>query len=207
MPPAKPTIRARRADALRKQREQKAERRATLLDLVVAGYSHEQIADRLKMPIRTVRREVERSLDARPVEAPGRYVALQRLRIDKALRAADQALEDGEPGAVRAFVAVMAAMDRYHSLSLGAAASQRPPDDSQALEIGSSAPKLAALPGPGGSAAGTPLRYSFTLRNLSALPITHTDDSDIAAAAMTGDSSQPKAGYSTPAAIGTPAAL
>ncbi len=48
---------------------------------------------------------------------------------------------------------------------------------------------------------------SFALLSRSALPITLTDDNDIAAAAMTGDMSQPNDGYSTPAAIGTPAAL
>ena len=38
------------------------------------------------------------------------------------------------------------------------------------------------------------------MRSLSALAITLTDDSAIAAAATTGDSSSPKDGYSTPAA-------
>jgi hypothetical protein len=37
--------------------------------------------------------------------------------------------------------------------------------------------------------------------------MTETDDSVIAAAAIIGDSSRPTTGYSTPAAIGTPAAL
>jgi hypothetical protein len=44
-------------------------------------------------------------------------------------------------------------------------------------------------------------------RSLIALPMTLTEDSAIAAAAMIGDSNIPKTGYSTPAAIGTPAAL
>ena len=37
-------------------------------------------------------------------------------------------------------------------------------------------------------------RYSFTVRNRSALPTTLTDDSAIAAAAMTGESSMPNTG-------------
>ena len=48
---------------------------------------------------------------------------------------------------------------------------------------------------------------SDTPRNLSALAITLTDDKAIAAAASTGDSKSPKAGYKIPAATGTPAAL
>ena len=49
--------------------------------------------------------------------------------------------------------------------------------------------------------------HSDTPRNLSALAITLTDDNAIAAAASTGDSKSPKAGYKIPAATGTPAAL
>lgn len=44
-------------------------------------------------------------------------------------------------------------------------------------------------------------------RNRSAFPTTETELSDIASAAMSGDSSTPKNGYKTPAAIGTPSAL
>jgi hypothetical protein len=48
---------------------------------------------------------------------------------------------------------------------------------------------------------------SFAFLSRSALAMTLTDESAIAAAAITGDSVRPKKGYSTPAAIGTPAAL
>src|SRR5690606_7033251 len=44
-------------------------------------------------------------------------------------------------------------------------------------------------------------------RSRSALSSTNTLDSDIAAAASTGDSRRPKAGYSAPAATGTSAVL
>ena len=51
---------------------------------------------------------------------------------------------------------------------------------------------------------GQPIRAK---RRRRALAITLTEDRAIAAAAMIGDSSRPKTGYRTPAAIGTPAAL
>ena len=51
------------------------------------------------------------------------------------------------------------------------------------------------------------LRHRRDVRNRSALPMTETDDRLIARLAMIGDSSKPKAGYSTPAASGTPSAL
>jgi hypothetical protein len=49
--------------------------------------------------------------------------------------------------------------------------------------------------------------YTLTLRNRSALPTTDTDDRLIARAATIGLSKSPNAGYSRPAAIGTPNAL
>ena len=45
------------------------------------------------------------------------------------------------------------------------------------------------------------------LRNRKALPITLTDDKDIAAAAIIGDINTPIKGYKIPAAMGTPTAL
>jgi hypothetical protein len=44
-------------------------------------------------------------------------------------------------------------------------------------------------------------------RRRNALPITETDEKLIASAAISGESSSPKAGYRTPAAIGMPSAL
>jgi hypothetical protein len=46
-----------------------------------------------------------------------------------------------------------------------------------------------------------------TARSRRALPITDTELSAIAAAAITGDSRTPATGYSTPAATGTPMAF
>jgi hypothetical protein len=55
--------------------------------------------------------------------------------------------------------------------------------------------------------ARTTSRHSLTVRNRSALLITDTEDKLIARLAITGESSNPKAGYNRPAAIGTPSAL
>ena len=51
------------------------------------------------------------------------------------------------------------------------------------------------------------LFHSFTRLSLSAFIITDTELKLIAAAAMTGESSNPKNGYSTPAATGMPITL
>ena len=60
-------------------------------------------------------------------------------------------------------------------------------------------------PGRGRNKAGR--GHSFATRSRRALAITETELSAIAAAAMAGESSRPSAGYSTPAASGTPAVL
>ena len=49
--------------------------------------------------------------------------------------------------------------------------------------------------------------YIFVLLNLKEFAITETELKLIAAAAIIGLSKRPKAGYKTPAATGTPAAL
>ncbi len=66
----------------------------------------------------------------------------------------------------------------------------------------SGATRLASFPG-----TDSMFRYNRAARRRSALPITDTELSDIASAAITGESRMPNAGYSTPAATGTPTAL
>ncbi|GCC49081.1 hypothetical protein chiPu_0033128 [Chiloscyllium punctatum] len=71
-------------------------------------------------------------------------------------------------------------------------------------------PRDATGPGFRYAPSGLPIviaQSSFTRDTRSALPITLTEDSAIAAAPTIGDSRMPNSGYSTPAAIGTPAAL
>ena len=55
--------------------------------------------------------------------------------------------------------------------------------------------------------ADPPFAHSFARRRRRALPITETELRLMAAAAKMGGNSRPKAGYSTPAAIGTPSTL
>jgi len=52
---------------------------------------------------------------------------------------------------------------------------------------------------PGRPSADAPGHHSRAVRSRIALPITLTEDSAIAAAAMIGESRMPKIGYSTPA--------
>ena len=112
----KPTNRvARRAEA-RQKRIDRAMNRRKYFELIVSGYSREQVAARLGVSISTVRREVDRVVAARPCEAPERFVGLQVARLHKALRVVDCALEDGELDAVGPLMKVVAELDRYHGI-------------------------------------------------------------------------------------------
>ncbi len=85
-------------------------------------------------------------------------------------------------------------LQSYHILQLSA--TRAPP-----------ASHLLRLSEPSSIGSVRPGRHSRTVRRRMALPITLTDDSAMAAAAMIGDSRMPKSGYSMPAATGTPRAL
>ena len=51
-----------------------------------------------KVSPRTVRREVDRALEERRLDAPERYARLQVARLTKALRLADASIDQGESG-------------------------------------------------------------------------------------------------------------
>ena len=108
---------AEKRTAAKARRGALAVRRHRCLEALAAGWSVEQIAELLKVSVRTVRREVDRALDDRRLDAPDRYVHLQVLRLTKALRLADTAIERGDLKAVGPLVKVVAALDRYHGLA------------------------------------------------------------------------------------------
>lgn len=122
------SARSRRLASRRERQRAKAAFREDLLEFVIAGHSHEMIARLKKISVATVRREVARALQARPVEAPERFIALQRARLDTALQAVNEALDDGDLGAIDPFLKVMAGLDRYHGLAARLAASTPGPE-------------------------------------------------------------------------------
>src|ERR1700722_7900306 len=83
--------RARLRALAQTRRATKAERREIILELVVAGYERELIAQKLCVSLATVRREVDKAIDQRPLDAPDRYVRLQVTRLTRALRVVDEA--------------------------------------------------------------------------------------------------------------------
>ena len=119
MPPV-PTSRSARArlrEVARERRSEKRERRRKLLDMVVAGYAYETIADRFKISVATLRREVDRALADRAPDDAQRYVALQLARLQKAMLVVDRAMDAADLRAIPALATLLGEFDRYHGLA------------------------------------------------------------------------------------------
>jgi hypothetical protein len=115
--PDKLSKRQRQREATRARRVATVDRRQTLFELVVSGHSYEAIARETGLSPSALRRDVGKAIATRSIEAPERYVHLQVARIEKALLAADAAIERGEVRAVSQYLKVVAALDRYHGLA------------------------------------------------------------------------------------------
>ncbi|WP_170153199.1 helix-turn-helix domain-containing protein [Roseiarcus fermentans] len=126
--------------------------RQVVFDALAAGWSIEQIAELRKVSPRTVRREVDRTLAERRLDAPDRYAHLQVARLTKALRVADDALDRGELKAVGPMLKVVRALDRYHPPEAPARVLMAPPAPvapalpAPPLQLTSAAPALAPEP-------------------------------------------------------------
>ncbi len=115
-PPAatRETVRARRLA----RRMGRIEWRQSCFELVSAGHSYAEVANRLMVSERTVRRDVARVIAERRHDAPERYIHLQVDRLTRALRTADGRVERGDMKAVVApLMKLIGALDRYHGLS------------------------------------------------------------------------------------------
>ena len=78
------------------------------------------------MSLATVRREVDKAIDERRLDAPDRYARLQVTRLTKALRVVDDALELGDLKAVEPLLKVLGMLDRYHALAAAGPAAIEP---------------------------------------------------------------------------------
>ncbi len=99
--------RARKRAAGKILRKGLIKRRETYFDLLVSGYSTEQIASHTKKSMSAVRRAVGQALATRRLDAPEDYARIQVARLTKALRCANFLLEEGDPKAIAPFVKVV----------------------------------------------------------------------------------------------------
>ncbi len=96
-------------------------RREAYFDLLVSGYSIEQIASHTKKSPSAVRRAVGQTLAKRQFDAPEDYARLQVARLTKALRCADVSLEEGDLKAIAPFLKVVRELNLYHGVNIGPA--------------------------------------------------------------------------------------
>ena len=92
--------RARKRAVGKTGREAVIKRREAYFDLLVSGYSVEQIASHTNESPPAVRRAVGQALAKRRLDAPEDYARLQVARLTKALRCADVSLEEGDLKAI-----------------------------------------------------------------------------------------------------------
>ena len=142
--PTPTSERARKRAAGKILREALIKRRETYFDLLVSGYSIEQIASHTKTSVSAVRRAVGQALAKRRLDTPEDYARLQVARLTKALRCADVSLEEGDLKAIAPFLKVVRELNLYHGVNFGRAPPLAPPP-----EIAPTAPPLALTHSPG----------------------------------------------------------
>jgi len=103
----------------RVRRDVRLARRERCFSLMASGYSFHQIGRIVQSSVATVRREIDRALAERRLDAPERFQRVQVARLTKALRLAEAAIELGELKAVATYLRVIAALDRYHEAAKG----------------------------------------------------------------------------------------
>ena len=120
-PPAAAGVR----DQRRARREDRIARRERFFELIMSGHTYAQIARAAQTSVATVRREVDRALAERRLDAPERFARLQIARLQKAMKLAEAAIELGELKAISIYLRAVAALDRYHELAAGPPPSRR----------------------------------------------------------------------------------
>jgi hypothetical protein len=117
--PKPPSDRARKRTAEKILSEAWIKRQEAYFELLVFGYSIEQIASHMKKSASAVRRAVNQALAKRQLDAPGDFARLQVARLTKALRRADVSLEDGDLKAIAPFLKVVPEPNLYHGVNVG----------------------------------------------------------------------------------------
>jgi DNA-binding CsgD family transcriptional regulator len=137
--------RARKRAAGKILRELSIKRQEAYFDLLVSGYSVEQIAIAMKKSPATVRRVVGLALAKRRLDPPEDYARIQVARLTKALRCADESLEGGDVKAIEPFLKVVRELNLYHGLKVVVAH----PTPAALPEIGPTSAPLALTHAPG----------------------------------------------------------
>ena len=127
------------------RREALIKRREAYFDLLVSGYSIEEIASHTEKSSSAVRRAVGQALAKRQLDAPEDCARLQVARLSQALRCADASLEEGDLKAIAPFVKVVRELNLYHGVNVGPARLAPP---ATLADIAPTAPPLALTHSP-----------------------------------------------------------
>jgi hypothetical protein len=100
-------------------RERAVKRQEAFFELLVSGYTIEQIATSMKQSRSTVRRTINQALAKRRFDSPEDYARIQVARLTKALRCADASLEEGDVKAIAPFLGVLRELNLYHGVRVG----------------------------------------------------------------------------------------
>ena len=125
--PASPSARAGLRAERRTRRLERLAQREGVFEMVASGYGLDVIAATLEISVATVRRELDRAVAERRLDAPERYARLQIARLNKALRVVDGRLDKDDLKAVAPLIRIVAALDRYHGLAPAPPAPETPP--------------------------------------------------------------------------------
>jgi len=109
--------RARARQLARARRRAATQRRNGFFELMIAGFSHEHIAERFNTTPGAVRRIIDRQVEMRRLAAPDSYVHVQVARLNSALRGLDSGVSRGDVQSVDRLVTIVARLDRYHGLA------------------------------------------------------------------------------------------
>jgi AraC-like DNA-binding protein len=152
-----PSAGAKKRASAKARREARAQMRQVVFEAMASGFSIEEIADMRKVSSRTIRREVDRTLDERRLDAPDRYIHFQVARLNKAVRVADAGLDRGELRAISPMIKAVKELDRYHGLGALSRAALPAPRTARLpprpLRLARAAEKEAAKASPGATAA------------------------------------------------------
>jgi len=127
---------ARHAARLRRSQE--------FFELIVSGYSVEQIAEATKTSASAVRRAMNQALAKRRLDAPEHFARLQVARLNKALCYADMALAERQAGAVSPYLAVLVELNRFYGFAVAGPLRFAP--SAAARKLSSAQPTPLALP-------------------------------------------------------------
>ena len=147
-----PSQRAKARAAARARRALQVATRETYFDALACGFTPQQIAQTAKVSVATVRREIDRAIASRRLDAPHHYVHLQVARLTKALRVIDVRMERGDLTAVFALTRLATALDRYHALAARAV----PPPEPDPLALLTPPLALTHAPEPAGAVEQAP---------------------------------------------------